>query len=95
MVDVFVTLQPGQWRAVPLPDGLGECPDEDAPLEVQLVRHKLRVVLDERDRPTGEVAAEGWWPLRGEPAPQLVHLIILASALPDEIVAGLPGGGGR
>lgn len=93
--NLYLTLQPGQFRPVPLPSGLGECPDEDVPLYVQLVRRTIRVELDEHDRPTGRVAAEGLWHQPGEPGPQLVHLLVLASALPEGTVPELPGGGPR
>lgn len=96
MGSMRVTLQPGQWRAgppppVPLPVPL----DEDAVLDVQLVRRTLRAVVDELDRPTGWVAAEAWWHRDGEVAPLLVRLLVRADALPEGVVPEPPAGDDR
>lgn len=93
MGSLRLTLPPGQWRAGPPPPVPLSVPlDEDAELDVQLIRHKLRAVLDEQERPTGWVAAEGWWHRDGQVAPDLVRLLVRVEALPDGVVPELPGG---
>lgn len=90
-----VTLQPGQWRARP---GLlaGDVrPNEGEALEIQLVPWTVQLVLDEVDRPTGWVAAQGWWHRPDEPAPDRVQLLIRADALPEDVVPEPPAGGDR
>lgn len=95
MGNLHVTLQPGQWRSGPgLADGDAR-PDEQAELEVRLIRQSLHHVLDEVDRPTGWVSAQGHWHRDGEVAADLVRLLIRAEALPEGALPEAPGGGDR
>lgn len=95
MGSVRVTLQPGQWRSRPGLLASDVRPDEREELEVQLVPWTLQPVLDEVDRPTGWVAAQGWWHRPGEPAPDRVRLLVRAEALPDDVVPEPPAGDER
>lgn len=74
-------------RALPVPL------DEEAELGVQLIRRTLRAIVDQQDRPTGWVTAEGWCHRPGEPAPDLVRLLIRTDTLPDGVMPEAPAGG--
>lgn len=95
MGSLHVTLQPGQWRSRPHLLAGDVRPGEREELEVQLVPWTLQHVLDEVDRPTGWVAAHGWWHREGKPAPDRVRLLIRAEALPKDALPEPPAGDDR